>query len=193
MNDKLLEIKRGDCISLFINDSYESVYAITKLVRDINSNETIIFNSNQFYYPCKRVVMNYGCNLKDTIKEYINDFSIAIINCLYTNSNTKETMDFIRFIREDRIMKGKTFILVFYSNNEIYKEGDKLDYSYFEIYKKLIYKYCNKHYSFYPSRSNYTDEQWTCENLKTKTKKKYRQKNWKTDEIRLIDNDEYML
>ena len=87
----------------------------------------------------------------------------------------------------------KTFILVFYLNDENFEIGEKIDYKFFEVYNDLIFKYCNKHYSFYPSHSDYTDEQWTCENLIDKTKKKYRRKNWNSDELRLIDNDEYLL
>ena len=84
-------------------------------------------------------------------------------------------------------MKNKTFILIFRATYGTLKLGKKLDYEYFNVYKESILKYCNKHYSFYRSTSDCTDEKWICENLLNQTKKEYKRKNWKkNDELELI-------
>ena len=112
MKDKFINIEKGDCISLFTY-GFDRLYVVTQIVKELNSHKVILFNAgsnSHMYFPCKRVEMSYGWDLKDMINDFKKDFSIGIINCLCPKFNTKETIDFIKFLREDPDMKNKTFI-----------------------------------------------------------------------------------
>ena len=189
MKDKFINIEKGDCISLFTY-GFDRLYVVTQIVKELNSHKVILFNAgsnSHMYFPCKRVEMSYGWDLKDMVNDFKKDFSIGIINCLCPKFNTKETIEFIKFLREDPDMKNKTFILIFRAKYGSWSLGKKLDYKYFNVYKKSILNYCNKHYSFYRSTNDCTDEKWTFEDLLNKTKKKYKRKDWDTNELQLAN------
>ena len=82
MGNKIIEIEKGDVISVF-SYGYDRVYLADKIIDDLNSNKVLMFNSGsnaRMYFPCKRIEMSYGWGLKEMVAEYKKDFSIGIIN-----------------------------------------------------------------------------------------------------------------
>ena len=188
MGNKIIEIEKGDVISVF-SYGYDRVYLADKIIDDLNSNKVLMFNSGsnaRMYFPCKRIEMSYGWGLKEMVTEYKKDFSIGIINCLTTEFNTKETTDFIKFLKEDKDMKNKAFVLIFKASFDSFEKGNRLDYKYFNVYKNSIFNNCNKHYSFYRKSDDCSCREWIFEDLLTKTKKYYKQKDWKTCDLILV-------
>lgn len=189
MKDKMVDIKKGDIISI-LSYGYDRKYLVNQIVKDLNSKKVIAFNSGsctQEYFPCKRVEMCYGWDLIKMITEYKNDFSIAIINCLTEGFNSLETNLFIKFLKENKEMKNKTFILIFNAKFETYEKGIQLTYRYFPQYRDSINKYCNKQYSFFRTTKDFSKREWLLENLLIKKTSCYKQIDWKTYELKLVN------
>lgn len=191
MKNKIIQIEKGDIVSIFVY-GYDRIYLATQIVKGLNSNRVLLFNSgsnSRLYFPCKRVEMSYGWDLKEMVKEYKNDFSIAIVNCLTTDFNTKETNEFIKFLKEDKEMKTKSFVLVFKASFGSFEKGNRLDYKYFNIYKKSIINNCNKQYSFYRTTKDILKKEWFLENLLTKEKICYKNVHSDNYDLKIIDKN----
>lgn len=192
MKNKIIDVKKGDIISI-LSYGYDRAYIATQIVKKLNSNKLIIFNSGnntQRYFPCKRVEMCYGWDLIDMVKEHKKDFSVAIINCLNEDFNSLETILFINFLKENIDMKNKAFILIFKAKFDTFIKGNKLTYRYFPNYRNSIAKNCNKQYSFYRTTPDIAKREWFLENLLTKETTCYEQVDWKTCELKLVNKKE---
>lgn len=186
MGNKIIDIKKGDRISI-LTYGVDRFYLVRTIIKTLKSKSVILFNSGSnenYYFPCISLKMAYGWDLKQMVLEYLDDYSIAIINCLKEDFNTKETNEFLKFLSEDKKLKNKTFILLINTIYDRCERGEKVTYKHVPSYKKSILKYCNKHFSYYTRENTkcaYSTE-WVLEDFDNKTKNTF-DLDWETNEL----------
>ena len=191
--EKIIEVEKGDIIAVLTHGHPKTFFAHT-LVRDLNSKNVLIFyrGVEKFsYYPCKIGMMDYGYDLITMVKDYSKYYSIGIVNSLKTKFNTRETIEFIKTLKQDNKLKNKTFILIFSLGYNEIKRGKRLPLEDFEDYKEVIEECCNKIYSFYKKVPDVMCKKWVVENLKDNSKKYYKQKRLSDEYLKQISQEEF--
>ena len=191
--EKIIEIEKGDIIAV-LTCGYPKKFFAHTLVRDLNSKNVLVFcrGVEKFsYYPCKMAMMDYGYDLIEMTKDFAKDYTIGIINSLKVKFNTKETIEFIKTLKQDNKLKNKTFVLIFSLGYDEIKRGKRIILDDFEDYKETIEKYCNKIYSFYKKVPDVMCKKWVVENLKNNFQKYYKQNRFSDDVLKQITKEEF--
>ena len=139
-------IKNGSKITSIITQGYKRNYLTPNLIEQFSNKRILLWQRHSEYFPCKRFELYYGVDLKECIKEQINDFDVLIINSFVEWCNSKETIEFVKFLYEMEEMDNKQVILIFSCKYVENKKSQSLKD--FKNYNGVIKEVSNQIYSF---------------------------------------------
>lgn len=123
----------------------------------------MLWQNSDIYYPCNRIQLYYGTSLKYLYNLYKDDFDVLVVNPLIDGFNSKETIEFVEYIKNEN--PNKKFIFIFKPSNY----AKELNLDAYKNYKDIIEK-CSNDIFILKRIDHFTAE---LQNLKTKQTDKY--------------------
>ena len=94
------------------------------------------------YYPCDRLCLNMATDLRRLLLEN-HDFDILIIDCFVEWCNTREVIDFLKYVKDCSLTKNKKIVIFFKAKWDDKKFDDEISLEDFKVYKEIIEEVSN--------------------------------------------------
>lgn len=97
------------------------------------------------YYLCDRLCLNMATDLRRLLLEN-HDFDILIIDCFVEWCNTREVVEFLKYVKDCSLTKNKKIVIFFKVKWDDKKIDDEIRLEDFKVYKEIIEKVSNDIY-----------------------------------------------
>ncbi len=155
MNINNLKIENHGIISI-ITKAYIGSRIVHGIVEANLNKKIMVWEDSNEYYPCERVQLSFTTNLKGLLLDDYN-FDLLIINRFAEWCNTKETIEFLKYIKKCEFLKNKSIVILFSPKKDIKLNEREVKFDDCKIFKDVIQEVSDTIYLF-----NRNEDYLTC-------------------------------
>lgn len=152
-------------ITSILASGYRRHSVVTNILGQFGSR-VMLWQTGNEYFPCNRMQLFYGVRLRFLCDTYKDDFDVLVVDSFRDCFNTKETIEFIEYVKNENKLKNKKFIFIFTA----VEMGNKFDIDCFTNFKETIEKLSD---DIFLLRKTEDYNIMILENCKTKQVEKY--------------------
>ncbi|MBO5954925.1 MAG: hypothetical protein J6Q13_03050 [Clostridia bacterium] len=158
-------INENSQITSILASGYRRHSVVANILGQFGSR-VMLWQTNSAYFPCNRMQLYYGVRLRFLCDTYKDDFDVLVVDSFRDCFNTKETIEFIEYVKSKNEFTNKKFIFIFTA----VEMGKKFDIDSFTNFKETIEKLSD---DIFLLRRTENYDILSLENCKTKEVEKY--------------------
>jgi len=131
--DNLIKFEKGK-ITCILTKAHNTFLFAKQFIENNKNKNILLYQIRNLTYPCNNITLTYGTNLIRLVNDDLNKFDILLIDHLIDDFNSKETIEFLNYIKTDHKFKNKAFVVLFTK----YTEDKVMNLEHYENCKKTI-------------------------------------------------------
>lgn len=146
MNTNNFKIENNGITSIMVK-GYVRNSIVSKLIEANKGQRITIWQNTDMYFPCDRLLLNMGTDLKDLFL-HSHDFDLLIIKSFVEWCNTKEVIEFLQYLKSSNIARDKKIVVLFNTKRDGKFIDGEITFDDFKIYKSVIEEVSEEIYLF---------------------------------------------